>query len=60
MALEKLSNCLLRLEKDMISSLHIITDILRNETAKFKHNVAFVKRLKSQQIFIKDIKWLRQ
>ena len=63
MALEKLTdcNCLRKLEKDMISeslqaNLHIINDLLRNQIAKFKPDIAFVKRLKSQQIFIEDLK----
>ena len=70
MALEKLTdcNCLRKLEKDMISeslqvNLHvqqqnavIVNDLLRGQTAKFKPDVALVKRLKSQQIFITTAK----
>lgn len=63
MALETLTdcNCLRKLEKDMISyslqvNLHIVEDLIRNQTAKFKPDVALVRRLKSQQIFIEYIK----
>lgn len=60
MILETLTNCncLPNIEKDTISeslqvNLHIVKDLLRNQTAKFKHDVTLVKRLKDQQIFIK-------
>ena len=63
MALETLINCscLRKLEKDMISeslqvNLHIVKDLLRNQTAKIKPDVALVKRFKSQQIFIQNLK----
>lgn len=63
MALETLTdcNCLRKLEKDMISeslqvNLHIVKDLLRNHTAKFKPDTALVKRFKSQQIFIEYLK----
>jgi hypothetical protein len=62
MTLETLTNCscLRKLEKDMISeslqvNLHV-KDLLRNQTAKFKPDTALVKRFKSQQIFIEDLK----
>lgn len=62
MALDTLTNCssIRDLEKDMISeslqvNLHIVKDLLRNQTAKFKPDTALVKRFKSQQIFIKNI-----
>ena len=63
MALETLTNCscLRNLEKDTISeslqvNLHIIKDLLRNQTAKFKPDTALVKCFKSQQIFIESLK----
>lgn len=63
MTLETLINCscLRKLEKDMISeslqvNLHIIKDLLRNQTTKFKPDNVLAKRFKSQQIFIEDLK----
>ena len=63
MALETLINCscLRKLEKDMISeslqvNLHIVKDLLRNQTAKFKPDTTLMKRFESQQIFIEDLK----
>lgn len=59
MALETLTNCscIRKLEKDMISeylqvNIHIIKDLLRNQTTKFKYDTALAKRFKSQQIFM--------
>ena len=52
--------CLRKREKDMISeslrtNLNITRDILRGETAKFKQDAEYIKRLKGQVTLILDI-----
>lgn len=52
--------CLHKLEKDVIlesirTNLNITEDILRGETAKFKQDPEYIKRLKRQIELINDV-----
>jgi len=51
------SKCCPKADNSSCPKAAIVKDLLRNQTAKFKPDVALVKSLKSQQIFINDNKY---